>query len=223
MYQGHADRVVVYRDDCKVEFKDEITVLPEEVELFDNLNTLALTFKNLDLAASIRSLAKLPFLGRLYLKSCGYAELTPEIKKLRSLVLLDVANSTSTLWQDNNLTTLPPEIGSLKQLRTLCLNNNRNFKFFPPEVANLTKLTKINLRGCKSLPENIHLIPSIETLDLYESNVNPKDLTPLIARPNGLKWITVAEAGSNLYKKLKDDFPDFTVYVEPYPTLREGW
>jgi len=221
MHHGYKDSVGIYRDECEVEFKDEITVLPEEVELFDNINTLTLTFKNLDLAASIKSLAKLPFLGRLYLKSCEYTELTPEIKKLRSLVLLDVGNSTT--WQDNNLTTLPPEIGSLKQLRTLCLNNNRNFKSFPSEVANLKKLSKIELRGCKSFPENIHLIPNIETLDLYDCNVQPADLIPLITRPNGLKWITVAEGGSSLFLKLKEDYPGFDVFVERPPILREGW
>jgi len=66
-----------------------------------------------------------------------------------------------------NLTTLPPEIGNLKNLEKLDLQFNQ-LTTLPPEIGNLTKLEWLLLSGnhLTTLPPEIGKLKNLEWLDL---------------------------------------------------------
>jgi hypothetical protein len=102
----------------------------------------------------------------------------------------------------------------MKRLRYLKLHHNPQFEAFPPEVAKLTSLRHVGLRGFHSLPKNIELFPNLEDLKLTFSGIVPRQVVPLIARPNGLKSVTVGEAYYDMFKELVAEYPDFSVTEE---------
>ncbi len=69
--------------------------------------------------------------------------------------------------EGNKLTTLPPEIGYLKNLEVLDLNINE-LTSIPPEIGKLTKLRLLNLKKNKltSIPPEIEKLPNLEVLEL---------------------------------------------------------
>lgn len=166
----------------------------------------------LDLAETFLMLGKMWSVNRLQLKSCAIKELPPEIGALTNIVDLDFVNELS--GSPNEFTTFPPEFGSMKRLRYLRLSDNTKFKRFPPEVAKLVNLHHVGLRGFRSLPENIELIPNLKDLKLTYSGIVPKQVLPLIARPNGLESVTVGEAYFEMYQDLTNEYPNFSVTEE---------
>jgi internalin A len=68
---------------------------------------------------------------------------------------------------DRRITTLPPEIGQLINLRILDLSNNR-LASLPSAIGQLTNLTHLYLYGNRlnSLPSEIRQLPQLEELDL---------------------------------------------------------
>ena len=83
--------------------------------------------------------------------------------ELGNLSILEYLNLTS-----NNLTELPPEIGSLDSLKYLMLDSNK-LASVPPEIGNLTNLQIIfNLSNNKltSIPSGLGNFTSLEHLDL---------------------------------------------------------
>jgi Leucine-rich repeat (LRR) protein len=184
-----------------------------EVAAIKEIISLKIQFcTSLDLAATFLLLATMPSLNRLQLKGCGVKEFPPEIGALGNIVELDLGNEVE--GSSNEFTTFPPEFGSLKRLRYLKLNHNLRFESFPPEVAKLTNLTHVGLRGFHSLPENIELFPNLKDLNLTFSGIVPRQVVPLIARPNGLKSVTVGEAYFDMFKELTTEYPDFSVIWE---------
>lgn len=219
---GNVDRANTSLQSCTLEYKESITLLPPEILLLKHLETLKIAFcPQLDLGAAFTLLAKSPSLKRLHITDCQIKEIPAEIKLLVYLSLLDFSNSISWGVSVNKLTTLPPEIGCLIRLNTLRLSNIRDFKSFPPEVAKLERLTAISLRGMKALPENIHLIPKLRSLDLTESNVRAKDLIPLVARPEGVDSLTVSDGYYNAFITLKEYCP--TLGVSSQISLRNAY
>jgi len=72
------------------------------------------------------------------------------------------------LWlSDNELRTLPPEIGNLTNLDTLDVSHNQ-IRVLPPEIGNLTKLKYLDLRNNRltTLPPQIGNLTNLKRLYL---------------------------------------------------------
>lgn len=198
---------------CTLTCDKDIKRPPAEIESIREIISLHIQFcTSLDLAATFLMLGKMWSVNRLQLKSCGIIELPPEVGALTNIVDFDLGNEGQ--GSSNEFTTFPPEFGLMKRLRYLRLHHNPQFEAFPPEVAKMTSLRHIGLRGFHSLPKNIELLPNLEDLKLTFSDIVPRQVVPLIARPNGLKSVTVGEAYFSMFKELTAEYPDFSVTEE---------
>jgi hypothetical protein len=186
---------------------------PAEIETIREIIALRIQFcTDLDLAATFLMLGRMWSVNRLQLKSCAIKELPPEVGALTNIVDFDLGNEGQA--SPNAFTTFPPEFASMKRLRYLRLHHNPQFEEFPPEAAKMTSLRHIGLRGFQSLPNNIELFPNLEDLKLTYSSIVPRQVVPLIARPNGLKSVTVGEAYYGMFKELTAEYPEFSVTEE---------
>lgn len=198
---------------CTLVCDKDIKRPPAEIESIRELVSLRILFcTGLDLAATFRMLAKMWSVNRLQLKSCAIKELPPEVGALTNIVDFDLGNEGT--GSSNEFKTFPPEFASMKRLRYLRLHHNPQFEAFPPEAAKMTALRHIGLRGFHSLPKNIELFPNLEDLKLTFSGIIPRQVLPLIARPNGLKSVTVGEAYYDMFKDLIAEYPHFSVTEE---------
>lgn len=198
---------------CTLTCDKNIKRPPSEIETIRELISLQIQrCTGLDLAATFLMLGKMWSVNRLQLKSCGIKEFPPEVGALTNIVDFDLGNEGT--GSSNEFTTFPPEFASMKRLRYLKLHHNPQFKAFPPEVAKMTSLRHVGLRGFNSLPKNIELFPNLEDLKLTFSGIVPDHVLPLIARPNGLKSVTVGEAYYRMFKDLTAEYPDFSVTQE---------
>lgn len=198
---------------CTLNCDRDMKCPPSEIVSIREIISLRIQFcTGLDLAATFLLLAKMWSVNRLQLKSCGIKQMPPEVGALTNIVELDLGNEGNA--SPNEFTTFPPEFGSLKRLRYLKLHHNPRFERFPPEVAKLVNLNHVGLRGFNSLPENIELFPNLKDLKLTFSGIVPQQIVPLVARPNGLKSVTVGEAYFRMFKELTAEYPDFSVVQE---------
>jgi hypothetical protein len=198
---------------CTLFCDKEIKRPPAEIETIRELLSLQIhRCTGLDLAATFLMLAKMWSVNRLQLKSCAIKELPPEVGALTNIVDFDLGNEGE--GSSNEFTTFPPEFASMKRLRYLKLHHNPQFETFPPEVAKMTSLRHLGLRGFHALPKNIELFPNLEDLKLTFSGIVPRQVLPLIARPNGLKSVTVGEAYFNMFQELTAQYPEFSVTEE---------
>jgi hypothetical protein len=198
---------------CTLICDKDIKRPPAEIVSIRELISLQIQFcTDLDLAESFLMLGKMWSVNRLQLKSCGIKELPPEVGALINIVDFDLGNEGR--GSSNEFTTFPPEFGSMKRLRYLRLHHNPQFEAFPPEAAKMTGLRHIGLGGFHSLPKNIELFPNLEDLKLTFSGIVPRQIVPLIDRPNGLKSVTVGEAYYDMFKELAAEYPDFSVTEE---------
>ena len=198
---------------CTLACSENIKLPPVETVKIKQISAVKIEFcTSLDLTGTFLRLGDMPNLLRLHLKSCGVKEVPPEIWAVDKLVVLSFGNEGS--GGNNKITTLPPEIEYLRQLRELDLHDNRHFKRFPPEAAKLERLNRLNLRGFNSLPENIELIPNLKDLYLVFSGIVPAHVEPLLDRENGLKSVTVGEHYFDMYQKLVEKYPNFSVNCE---------
>jgi len=85
----------------------------------------------------------------------------------------------------NQLSSLPPEIGKLQNLTKLNLSENQ-LSSLPPEIGNLQKLTKLNLSGnqLSSLPPEIAKLQKLTWLDLSYNQLS--SLPPEIVKLQNL-------------------------------------
>ena len=90
------------------------------------------------------------------LQKYGLKSLPSSIENLTNLQVL--------ILRDNFLTTLPKEIGNLKELRQISLMGNREMKHLPKEMGKLRKLEKLNLKFTDltwdNVPKNLHRLVS---------------------------------------------------------------
>ena len=198
---------------CTLICDKDIKRPPSEIVSIRELISLQIHFcTGLDLAETFLMLGKMWSVNRLQLKSCAIREFPPEVGSLTNIVDFDLGNEGE--GSSNEFTTLPPEFGAMKRLRYLKLHHNPQFEAFPTEVSKMTSLRHIGLMGFHSLPKNIELFPNLEDLKLTFSGIVPKQVVPLIARPNGLKSVTVGEAYISMFKELTAEYPDFSVTEE---------
>jgi hypothetical protein len=198
---------------CTLYCDEGIELPPAEIETITEIESLQIQFcPALDLAVTFLMLSYMPNLKSLQMKSCGIKELPPEIAALTGIMDFDLGNEG--LLNTNEFTTFPPEFGSMMRLQYLRLHYNTEFEAFPPEVATMTRLRHINLGGFRRLPKNIELFPNLEDLKLTFSGIVPEHVVSLIARPNGLKSVTVGEGYYNGFNELTAQYPDFSVTQE---------
>jgi hypothetical protein len=198
---------------CTLTCDKEMKRPPAEIETIREIISLQIQFcTSLDIAATFLMLGKMWSVNRLQLKSCAIKELPPEVGALTNIVDFDLGNEGQ--GSSNEFTTFPSEFGAMKRLRYLRLHHNPQFEAFPPEAAKMTGLRHIGLRGFHSLPKNIELFPNLEDLKLTFSGIVPRQVVPLLARPNGLKSVTVGEAYFIMFKELTAEYPDFSVTEE---------
>ena len=109
--------------------------------------------------------------------------------------LLEYANDprlaplvTEVNFLNKNLTTLPPEIGNLKNLEVLYLIGNK-LKTLPPEIGNLTKLEVLNLNRNKltTLPPEIGNLTNLKGLNLSSNQLTT--LPAEIGNLTNLRWL----------------------------------
>ena len=119
---------------------------------------------------------------------CKYDHLT--LEKFKDLIIfsrhpnceyfLDKGIDTKELFiNDNQLTSIPKEIGNLTQLKELNLENNQ-LTSLPKEIGNLTQLK--GLYSCNnqltSIPEEIGNLTQLKELHLYNNQITsiPKEI-----------------------------------------------
>jgi hypothetical protein len=208
---------------CNLSLKDQFTQLPEELLLLTDLETLKVQYAaNLDLDYAFTLLSLLPKLRKLHFNNCAIREISPEIKQMEYLYILDLGNNytyraNSPDQLPNAFTTLPAEIGSLIRLQELDMTSVITFESFPPEITNLSRLIKLSLRGLKLSPQNIELVPNLKYLDLIDSNIKPAELIPLVSKPNGLQNIILKYLDKS-FDILKEYNPELIISSEPTST-----
>lgn len=101
----------------------------------------------------------------LVLVRCGLSELYAEIGGFKALERLVVAF--------NQLTTFPPAIGQLRNLRELDAGHNRLTFDLPIEMAELTQLERLYLHqnDIAQFPNVLERIPSLRILDLQVNRI----------------------------------------------------
>ena len=103
-------------------------------------------------------------LKKLIVASNQLSEISPEIKNLPALTVLDA--------HDNQITKLPEELEELKELTKLHLSHNK-ISQFPSTFCNLVSLKCLLLSGnaVENLPDNFGYLVNIEELDLCQNKL----------------------------------------------------
>lgn len=206
-------------DTCTVDCNKNIKLPPKEIVEIKQIRTIKFEFcPNLDLAQTFMILADMSDLRKLQFKSCNIKVIPPEIWAMYKLRILDFTNEG--YGNENEFKTFPPEIGQLEEIQELSLSDNYKFECFPPEIVNLKRLRKLNLRGFHRLPENLELIPNLEEIRLVFSHIVPSQILHLLDRPNALKSVIVGENYFEVFNKLTEKYPAFSVSWEQ--TLMRG-
>jgi Leucine-rich repeat (LRR) protein len=137
----------------------------------DKIHKLSLDeMKNLS-ADDIESFIKLcPNLSSLSFKKCKLgSDMTTHIVKALSktkITHLDLSN--------NDITTIPPEIGKLLQLQVLDLSCNYHIAIIPPEIGNLSQLQVLDLShnfNIVTIPPEIGKLLQLQVLNLSDNGI----------------------------------------------------
>ncbi len=181
-----------------------IVVLPPEIGLLTNLQTLNLSSNKLsELPPDIYRLSNLI---ELDISGNPFKELPLDICLLSSLQKLDlhdiqltelpsqIGNLTHLEWlciTGNNLTKLPPEIGQLIKLKILYLLHNQ-LTMLPPEIGQLTNLIWLYLSNNQltKLPSTIGLLNNLTELGISNNQLTelPSEIGNLIS----VEWIDLS-------------------------------
>jgi Leucine-rich repeat (LRR) protein len=149
---------------------NQLTELPSEIGNLTNLTHLGLTNNQLSILPI--EIGNLTSLRDLWVSSNQLTELPLFLNQLVNLLILeiednfiqdisqedieDLINVTSINLGNNQISTIPPEIGNLINLTLLNLDSNQ-LTTLPSEIGNLTKLSYLSLRynPISYLPESI--------------------------------------------------------------------
>jgi Leucine-rich repeat (LRR) protein len=84
----------------------------------------------------------------------------------------DAENWSVLKIEHTDLTTLPPEIGKLKQLKALYIWHNP-INELPPEISHLTNLEELNVNDNRltTLPPEICLLKNLRSLDISGNRI----------------------------------------------------
>ena len=138
---------------------DDLTVLPYEFNLLENMLKLSLMCKKLEsIPNSIFTIKSLLVLEIYSTTLTTLTTLPLNFTSLTNLRMLKLSNCTS-------LVALPVDIGNLKKLEILILSNCTSLVELPETICNLKKLKSLDLSGCtvlNSLPEKKHIITKLK-------------------------------------------------------------
>lgn len=139
------------------------TVLPSDITLFKNLESLDLSRNpNLNLDNSIELLAELPNLKVLNLGWGNNRTLSDSIFKLQNLEVLNL--------RDNRLMALPDTFYSLQKLKVLNLRHNYHFDleniFDQFEKMPLLEVLNLSYSQLHELPESVGKLNNLKVLDI---------------------------------------------------------
>lgn len=104
---------------------------------------------------------------QLSLEGLNLQTLPHDIRLLASLEVLDVAN--------NALSTLPPCLGELRQLRTLLVRNNPNLTDLPETIFRLPSLQRLDVSDCQNLrylPTGFERLPARTMVNLERTGLS---------------------------------------------------
>ncbi|MGB7957651.1 MAG: leucine-rich repeat domain-containing protein [Minisyncoccia bacterium] len=110
---------------------------------------------------------------RLDLRHQGLTAIPASVFQMSNLVLLNLAG--------NNLTSVPPEIGNLKDLQVLYLNQNPQITSLPDVFGNLTDLKMLSLfgDGLTTIPPSIMNLTGLKYLGLSGNPIPPTTIVQL--------------------------------------------
>ncbi len=181
-----------------------IVVLPPEISLLTNLQTLGLHSNKLsEIPPDIYRLSNLI---ELDISSNPFKELPPDVCLLSTLQKLDlnniqltelpsqIGNLTHLEWlciTGNSLTKLPPEIGQLVKLKELYLLHNQ-LTVLPPEIGQLTNLQWLYLcyNQLTKLASTVGLLNNL--IELGISNNQLTELPSEIGNLISVEWINLS-------------------------------
>ncbi|KAL0965115.1 hypothetical protein UPYG_G00276990 [Umbra pygmaea] len=115
--------------------------------------------------------------------------LVPKGSCISSLVTLKVLD-----LHENNLTSLPDNIGQLASLQVLNLEKNQ-IKALPESIGDLRRLQTLNMKGnsLSQLPSSVGRMSSLRTLDLSENSI--RELPRELALARTLESLTLDTSG----------------------------
>ncbi|KAG9472544.1 hypothetical protein GDO78_018831 [Eleutherodactylus coqui] len=108
----------------------------------------------------------------------------------KSCHILDLATLKVLDLHDNQITSLPPDIGQLKSLRVLNVERNV-LRSLPDSIGDLVQLQTLNVNGnkLKLLPPTIGGLRCLRTLNISENRLS--ELPPALANVHTLETLTL--------------------------------
>jgi Leucine-rich repeat (LRR) protein len=179
---------------------EKLKEIPSEINLLQQLESLSI-YKNKSIKKYPLELADLPNLKHVSLRFNNLKQIPivfKELKQLETLVLSNNRFLASTKWEYltqmqalkfldlsyslQNLSTLPKEIGCLRNLRELNISGNK-LKELPTSLKNLTQLEKLHceLNDFESFPMILVELPQLKELQISAKSLEglPKDVLKL--------------------------------------------
>ncbi|XP_077140045.1 E3 ubiquitin-protein ligase LRSAM1 isoform X2 [Ranitomeya variabilis] len=112
----------------------------------------------------------------------------------KSIQILDLATLKVLDLHDNQITSIPADIGQLKSLRVLNVERNV-LRFLPDSIGNLIQLQTLNVKGnkLKLLPPTVGGLRCLRTLNISENRLS--ELPPALANVRTLETLTLDTSG----------------------------
>lgn len=134
---------------------------PQAIGKLSNVEFLTIQGQaiDFDIIANLKNLKDLELID---IKQTDFS-ITASIKELQKLESLNI--------QRTNITHLPTELGELKELKILYLQENKNLYHLPLELCKLPKLRVLNLAESvvKELADGIFLLPNLSEITLFNN------------------------------------------------------
>jgi internalin A len=123
-----------------------------------------------------------------------YLTLNPYQVAERRIAQAAETNAAELDLSNMALTSIPPEIGTLRSLQALYLSGNQ-LTSLPPEIADLSNLSRLNLSDNQLKVLAPELANLTNLTELYLSNNQLLSLPPEIGSFRNLRWLILAENG----------------------------
>ncbi|XP_073496666.1 E3 ubiquitin-protein ligase LRSAM1 isoform X2 [Phyllobates terribilis] len=112
----------------------------------------------------------------------------------KSIQILDLATLKVLDLHDNQITSIPADIGQLKSLRVLNMERNV-LRSLPDSIGDLVQLQTLNVKGnkLKLLPPTVGGLRCLRTLNISENRLS--ELPPALANVRTLETLTLDASG----------------------------